>query len=144
MGGGHVGEQLALFFGLCQPKPSLTFSSAPLSLQPPGRPAQPALLVPKGWYVAVPCHDVGCVTPGSVPAGWACCVLQGQSCLIETSVCALFGGAGQDPSSSTLAVPRDISTDATPERASFPCCSTAGWEETATGLCRIPAHFYFH
>lgn len=63
MGGGHVGEQLALFFGLCQLKPSLTFSSAALSLQPPGRLARPALLVPKGWDVAVPHHGVGHATP---------------------------------------------------------------------------------
>lgn len=83
MGGGHVGGQLALFFGLCQPKPSLTLSPAApgaVSLQPSGRPAQPALLVAKAM-----------ATPSNAAAERAHCVLQGQACCIKTSIRTSFG-----------------------------------------------------
>lgn len=51
MGGGHVCGQLALFFGLHQPKPGLTLFLAGLgavSLPPPGRLAWPALWLRDG------------------------------------------------------------------------------------------------
>lgn len=50
MGGGHIRGQLALFFGLRQPKPGLTLSPAApgaVSLQPSGGLARPALSVAK-------------------------------------------------------------------------------------------------
>lgn len=135
MGGGHVRGQLALFFGLHQPKPSLTLSPAApgaANLQPLGRLARPALLVAKGWDAVVPHHSVGNATAGNGPVGWAHRRLQGQGCYIKTSTCTLFSGAGQDPSLLTRAAFRGISLGATLELASLPCRSTAGWEETAT------------
>jgi len=129
MGGGHVCGQLALFFGLHQPKPSLTLSPAapgPVSLQPSGHPAWPAFSVPKRWDVALPHHGAGHATPSNAPAGRAHRKLHGQGCCVETSICTVPGGAGWDPSRG------GISADATPELASLPCRSTVGWEETAT------------
>lgn len=128
MGGGHVGGQLALFFGLCQPKSGLTLSPAApraVSLQPSGRPARPALLVAKAM-----------ATPSNAPAERAHCVLQGQACCTKTSICTGFGGAGQDPSLPTPAMLGDIGTGASLEPASLPCHSTVGPEETATNPWR--------
>ena len=144
MGGGHVRGQLALFFGLCQPEPSLTLSPASpgaASLQPPGCRARPALLVARGWDAAVPRHGVGHATASNAPAGWAYRMLQGQGCCVKTSICTLFSAAGQDPSLLTLAAlagigAAGIGAGATPELASLPCHSTAGQEETATNPWR--------
>lgn len=135
MGGGHVCGQLALFFGLHQPKPGLTLSSAvpwAVSVQTPSHLAQPTLLVAKGWDVAVPHHSGGPTTASNATAGWAHRMVQGQGCCIRTFICTPFSGAGPDPSLSTLAVCRGIFTSVTWEPAFLHCCSTAGRKETAT------------